>query len=186
MRSCRRTPGPEDGCRSLRRRRPRAQGLAADRPPRHQTRGMVFIGYHASHEQVPPSGSSPPSSAPRRPASTARCARTTSRRGASRQGESGYAWSWLGAALASTSFSLGVVTAPGQRYHPVITRAGDRHPRGDVPRPILGGARQRRGHERARHRRRLAAEGPTATRDCTRSSTSSASCSPARRSRATA
>jgi probable non-F420 flavinoid oxidoreductase len=38
-----------------------------------------------------------------------------------RQGESGYAWSWLGAALASTSFSLGVVTAPGQRYHPVIT-----------------------------------------------------------------
>ena len=36
------------------------------------------------------------------------------------QGESGYAWSWLGAALASTSFSLGVVTAPGQRYHPVI------------------------------------------------------------------
>jgi len=37
-----------------------------------------------------------------------------------RQGESGYAWSWLGAALASTSFSLGVVTAPGQRYHPAI------------------------------------------------------------------
>lgn len=37
------------------------------------------------------------------------------------QGESGYAWSWLGAALASTSFSLGVVTAPGQRYHPVIS-----------------------------------------------------------------
>src|SRR5690606_4530716 len=36
------------------------------------------------------------------------------------QGESGFAWSWLGAALASTSFSLGVVTAPGQRYHPVI------------------------------------------------------------------
>jgi G6PDH family F420-dependent oxidoreductase len=37
------------------------------------------------------------------------------------QAESGYAWSWLGAALASTSFSFGVVTAPGQRYHPVIT-----------------------------------------------------------------
>jgi probable non-F420 flavinoid oxidoreductase len=38
-----------------------------------------------------------------------------------RQGQSGYAWSWLGAALASTSFGYGVVTAPGQRYHPAIT-----------------------------------------------------------------
>ena len=37
-----------------------------------------------------------------------------------RQGESGFAWSWLGAALAQTSFSLGVVNAPGQRYHPAI------------------------------------------------------------------
>jgi len=30
------------------------------------------------------------------------------------QGESGFAWSWLGAALARTSFPIGVVTAPGQ------------------------------------------------------------------------
>jgi probable non-F420 flavinoid oxidoreductase len=37
-----------------------------------------------------------------------------------RQGHSGYAWSWLGAALQATSLSFGVVTAPGQRYHPVI------------------------------------------------------------------
>jgi probable non-F420 flavinoid oxidoreductase len=39
----------------------------------------------------------------------------------SRQGESGYAWSWLGAALATTSLPFGVVTAPGQRYHPAVT-----------------------------------------------------------------
>jgi probable non-F420 flavinoid oxidoreductase len=37
-----------------------------------------------------------------------------------RQGESGFAWSWLGSALQATSMSFGVVNAPGQRYHPAI------------------------------------------------------------------
>ena len=37
-----------------------------------------------------------------------------------RQGHSGYTWSWLGAALAKTPMSFGTVTAPGQRYHPVV------------------------------------------------------------------
>ena len=37
-----------------------------------------------------------------------------------RQGHSGFAWSWLGAALATTSLPFGVVNAPGQRYHPAI------------------------------------------------------------------
>ncbi|MCR2764408.1 TIGR03885 family FMN-dependent LLM class oxidoreductase [Microbacterium sp. zg.B48] len=82
---------------------------------------MVFVGYHASHEQVPPS---------RLLAAVVRaeqvgfdgamCSDHLAPWGIA-QGESGYAWSWLGAALASTSFSLGVVTAPGQRYHPVIS-----------------------------------------------------------------
>ena len=36
------------------------------------------------------------------------------------QGESGFAWSWLGAALQATSLPFGVVNAPGQRYHPAI------------------------------------------------------------------
>lgn len=35
-----------------------------------------------------------------------------------RQGHSGHAWSWLGAALATTDLRMGVVNAPGQRYHP--------------------------------------------------------------------
>ncbi|GLZ28932.1 LLM class F420-dependent oxidoreductase [Lentzea sp. NBRC 105346] len=38
-----------------------------------------------------------------------------------RQGHSGFAWSWLGAALQATTLPFGVVTAPGQRYHPAIT-----------------------------------------------------------------
>jgi alkanesulfonate monooxygenase SsuD/methylene tetrahydromethanopterin reductase-like flavin-dependent oxidoreductase (luciferase family) len=37
-----------------------------------------------------------------------------------RQGESGFAWSWLGAALQATGLTFGVVNAPGQRYHPAI------------------------------------------------------------------
>src|SRR5688500_11239977 len=37
-----------------------------------------------------------------------------------RQGESGFAWSFLAAAMATTRLSFGVVNAPGQRYHPAI------------------------------------------------------------------
>ena len=37
-----------------------------------------------------------------------------------RQGHSGFAWSWLGAALGSTTLTFGTVCAPGQRYHPAI------------------------------------------------------------------
>jgi probable non-F420 flavinoid oxidoreductase len=36
------------------------------------------------------------------------------------QGHSGFAWSWLGAALQATSLPFGTVNAPGQRYHPAI------------------------------------------------------------------
>src|SRR4029453_15819097 len=37
-----------------------------------------------------------------------------------RQGESGFAWSFLGAALQASALPFGVVNAPGQRYHPAI------------------------------------------------------------------
>jgi coenzyme F420-dependent glucose-6-phosphate dehydrogenase len=41
------------------------------------------------------------------------------------QGHSGFAWSWLGAALATTSLPFGVVTVPGGwRYHPAIIAQG--------------------------------------------------------------
>lgn len=36
------------------------------------------------------------------------------------QGESGFVWSWLGAAMQATNLEFGVVNAPGQRYHPAI------------------------------------------------------------------
>lgn len=37
-----------------------------------------------------------------------------------KQGESGFAWSWLGAAMQATKLDFGIVNAPGQRYHPAI------------------------------------------------------------------
>ena len=37
-----------------------------------------------------------------------------------RQGQSAFGFSWLGAALATTSLPFGAVNAPGQRYHPAI------------------------------------------------------------------
>ena len=36
------------------------------------------------------------------------------------QGQSGFAWSWLGAALASTKLDFSVVNCPYHRYHPAI------------------------------------------------------------------
>jgi probable non-F420 flavinoid oxidoreductase len=36
------------------------------------------------------------------------------------QGHSGYAWSWLGAAMEATRLPFGVISAPGYRYHPAI------------------------------------------------------------------
>ncbi|HVF97866.1 MAG TPA: TIGR03885 family FMN-dependent LLM class oxidoreductase [Flavisolibacter sp.] len=37
-----------------------------------------------------------------------------------RQGQSGFAFAWLGAAMQSTTVPFGSVCAPGQRYHPAI------------------------------------------------------------------
>jgi coenzyme F420-dependent glucose-6-phosphate dehydrogenase len=79
-----------------------------------------LIGFHANHEQ-------------HRPDDLLRHARQAEAAGfdaamcsdhwapwSEAQGQSGFAWAWLGAALEATSFSFGVVNAPGQRYHPAI------------------------------------------------------------------
>lgn len=81
---------------------------------------MTPIGFHASHEQV-------------HPAELLRAVQHAEQAGfdmamcsdhfapwSERQGHSGFAWSWLGAALATTGLRFGVVNAPGQRYHTAI------------------------------------------------------------------
>jgi probable non-F420 flavinoid oxidoreductase len=82
--------------------------------------GRAIIGFHASHEQF-------------RPDRLLRLVQAAEAAGfdagmcsdhwapwSVEQGESGFALSWLGAALATTSMPFGVVNAPGQRYHPAI------------------------------------------------------------------
>jgi len=86
---------------------------------------VAEIGFHASHEQIAPS-------------ELLRAVRDAEAAGftramcsdhfapwSERQGQSGFAWAWLGAALHATELPFGVVTAPGQRYHPaVLAQAG--------------------------------------------------------------
>jgi probable non-F420 flavinoid oxidoreductase len=81
---------------------------------------MPRIGFHCSHEQIPPRELL----AAVRHAEEAGFAAAMSSDHFSpwseRQGESGFAWSFLGAALEATGLPFGVVNAPGQRYHPAI------------------------------------------------------------------
>lgn len=82
---------------------------------------MTRIGYHCSHEQY----------APGRLLRLVQRAEEAGFRSAmcsdhfhpwtEKQGESGFAWSWLGAALQATGLTFGVVTVPGGwRYHPAV------------------------------------------------------------------
>jgi coenzyme F420-dependent glucose-6-phosphate dehydrogenase len=81
---------------------------------------MTAIGFHASHEQ-------------HRPSDLLGYVELAASAGlahgmcsdhlhpwSEQQAQSGYAWSWLGAALESTSLDYGTVCAPGYRYHPAI------------------------------------------------------------------
>ena len=78
------------------------------------------LGFHASHEQIPPSRLlADVEHAEQAGFDMAMCSDHFSPWG-TRQGHSGYAWAWLGAALARTSLELGCVCAPGQRYHPAV------------------------------------------------------------------
>ncbi|MGN9777720.1 TIGR03885 family FMN-dependent LLM class oxidoreductase [Micromonospora sp. H33] len=81
---------------------------------------MPAYGFHASHEQFPPGKLLRLVAAAERAGFTrAMCSDHFAPFGAE-QGHSGFAWSWLGAALARTGLPCGVVNAPGQRYHPAV------------------------------------------------------------------
>lgn len=81
---------------------------------------MATIGYHASHEQFAPSD-------------LLRWTRMAEAAGfdavncsdhfhpwSERQGQSGFSFAWLGAAMQATSLPFGVVCTPGYRYHPAV------------------------------------------------------------------
>ncbi|MEZ0484612.1 TIGR03885 family FMN-dependent LLM class oxidoreductase [Fibrella aquatica] len=81
---------------------------------------MIKIGYHSSHEQFKPSELLTRIQQAEKAGFTAGTCSDHFHPWSDKQGESGFAWSWLGAALQATSLSFGVVNAPGQRYHPAI------------------------------------------------------------------
>ncbi|WMJ72099.1 TIGR03885 family FMN-dependent LLM class oxidoreductase [Cytophagaceae bacterium ABcell3] len=81
---------------------------------------MMKLGYHISHEQFSP-------------ADLLRYVKKAEEAGFqfalssdhfhpwnNDQGHSGFAWAWLGAAMAQTDLNFGVVNCPAYRYHPAI------------------------------------------------------------------
>lgn len=81
---------------------------------------MARIGWHASHEQIGPERLLADAAAAEAAGFDFGMSSDHFAPWSTRQGESGFAWSWLGAALATTSLPFRVVTAPGQRYHPAV------------------------------------------------------------------
>jgi probable non-F420 flavinoid oxidoreductase len=81
---------------------------------------MAILGFHASHEQISPSRLLEDVVLAEQAGFDAAMCSDHIEPWSERQGHSGFAWSWLGSALARTGLRFGVVTAPGQRYHPAI------------------------------------------------------------------
>lgn len=81
---------------------------------------MATFGYHASHEQHSPRALLEYVQRAEQAGFGAAMCSDHFHPWAPEQGESGFAWSWLGAALQATSLAFGCVNAPGWRYHPAI------------------------------------------------------------------
>ncbi|WP_461110089.1 TIGR03885 family FMN-dependent LLM class oxidoreductase [Streptomyces calidiresistens] len=81
---------------------------------------VTVYGFHASHEQFGPGALLDALRAAERAGFGAGMCSDHLAPWSTRQGHSGHAWTWLGAALQATDLSMGVVTSPGTRYHPVV------------------------------------------------------------------
>jgi len=81
---------------------------------------MANVGFHASHEQLAPSHLLRLVQQAENAGFDAAMCSDHFHPWSEKQGQSGFAWSWLGAALQATQLSFGTVCSPGQRYHPAI------------------------------------------------------------------
>jgi probable non-F420 flavinoid oxidoreductase len=81
---------------------------------------MVTFGYHASHEQHAPSKLLEYVRLAEQAGFAAAMCSDHFHPWIEQQGQSGFTWSWLGAALEATRLPFGCVNAPGWRYHPTI------------------------------------------------------------------
>ena len=77
-------------------------------------------GLHCSHEQIPPSRLLAHAIEAEAAGFGAAMSSDHFSPWSERQGESGFSFAFLGAAMQATSFPWGLVCAPGQRYHPAI------------------------------------------------------------------
>jgi coenzyme F420-dependent glucose-6-phosphate dehydrogenase len=80
----------------------------------------LVVGYHCSHEQWKPSALLRHLQRAEQAGFGAGMCSDHFHPWSERQGQSGFAWAWLGAALQATRLDMGTVCAPGQRYHPAI------------------------------------------------------------------
>lgn len=81
---------------------------------------MTLVGYHASHEQFPPGELLTHVRHAEAAGFTAAMSSDHLAPWLPGQRGVGFAYAWLGAAMQATSLPYGVVSAPGQRYHPVV------------------------------------------------------------------
>ena len=81
---------------------------------------MTRIGFHASHEQFTPGELLELVQRAEQAGFDAAMCSDHFHPWSQSQGQSGFAWSWLGAALATTRLPFGVVTSPVGRYHPAV------------------------------------------------------------------
>lgn len=81
---------------------------------------MPVIGYHASHEQFTPAELLDYVRAAEAAGFGAALCSDHFHPWSRHQGQSGFAFAWLGAALQATTLPCGSVVAPGVRYHPAV------------------------------------------------------------------
>jgi probable non-F420 flavinoid oxidoreductase len=81
---------------------------------------MALIGYQASHEQFAPSELLTWSILAEKCGFQAINSSDHFFPWSKRQGQSGFSFAWIGAALQATSIPVGMVCTPGYRYHPAV------------------------------------------------------------------
>lgn len=79
---------------------------------------MAQIGYHASHEQFGPAELLHLVQLAEAAGFDAAKSSDHFHPWSERQGQSGFAWTWIGAAMQATDVPFGLITAPGYRHHP--------------------------------------------------------------------
>jgi probable non-F420 flavinoid oxidoreductase len=81
---------------------------------------MALLGYHASHEQFPPSQLLTWTKQAEGAGFQSFFSSDHFHPWSEAQGQSGFSWSWMGAAFASTALPGAMICCPGYRQHPAV------------------------------------------------------------------